>query len=127
LVEADRTAEQNDDGASDEAVKELAAKLVDQVRSFDFVARFDAGQFIVVLPQTGRAGAVEVAERIRPAVESHGFPGPRPGAGPVGIGVSALPQDGAEPDSLVAIAGRSLAGAQAQGGNRIGSRLDRAA
>src|SRR5262249_44095385 len=127
LVEADRTAAADEDGPSDEVIKELAAQLVQQVRSFDFVARFDAGQFIVVLPQTGRAGAIEVAERIRLAVEAHAFRGSRPGAVTGSIGVSALPRDGAAPKVLPAIAGRSLAAAQDVGGNRVQSRLDRAA
>ena len=127
LVEADRMAGQGDDGPGDEAIRELAARLVEQVRSFDFVARFDAGQFIVVLPQTGRAAAVEVAQRIRSAVETHRFRGSPSGAMTVSIGVSAFPKDGAEPEILAAIAGRSLAGAQNQGGNQVGSRMDRAA
>src|SRR5262245_16107317 len=75
LVEGDRTSEKSQGGPSDDVIKELAAQLVQQVRSFDFVARFDAGQLIVVLPQTGRAGAIEVAERIRLAVGAHAFRG----------------------------------------------------
>ncbi|HTO92513.1 MAG TPA: sensor domain-containing diguanylate cyclase [Candidatus Sulfotelmatobacter sp.] len=127
LVEADRALVENAGDASDELIRDLAAQLVRQVRSFDFVARFDAGQFIVVLPQTGRTGAVEVAERIRQAIEAHAFRRSRPGGVTVSIGISVLPENGAEPQVLVAVAGRSLAAAQGEGGNRVESRLDRAA
>jgi diguanylate cyclase (GGDEF)-like protein len=124
LVEADRMLEGSEGDPGDDLIKELAAQLVQQVRSFDFVARFDAGRFIVVLPQTGRTGAIEVAERIRMAVEARPFRGAKM---TVSIGISVLPQDGAEPELLVTIAGRSLAAAQSEGGNRVESRLDRAA
>ena len=123
LVEADPIQALVESGAAtpDDRIKELAAQLVPQVRSFDFVARFDAEQFLVVLPQTGRAGAVEVAERIRLAVETHAFAGARMGAITVSVGVSAFPQDGTETAMLLATAARSLAAARSQGGNRIDS------
>ncbi|MEO5618776.1 MAG: diguanylate cyclase [Candidatus Eisenbacteria bacterium] len=104
----------------DRWIKELAGRLVQQVRSFDFVARFDAGQFLVVLPQTPRSGALEVAERIRSAVETSTFSDAQPGAVTVSVGVSAFPQDGNEPAALIARAERALAEAQA-------AKLDRAA
>jgi diguanylate cyclase (GGDEF)-like protein len=128
LVEGDAVQSVVEAGAtaSDDRIKELAAQLVPQVRSFDFVARFDAGQFLVVLPQTGRPGAIEVAERIRLAVESHAFVGARTGAVTVSVGVAAFPQDGAEVPMLLATAARSLDGLRREGGNRIDSRLDRA-
>ncbi len=108
-------------------IKELAKLLVRQVRSFDFVARYGAGSFLVVLPQTPRSGGLEVAERIRSAVESHTFFEARPGAITVSLGVSAFPQEGTEPRILVANAERSLGAAQSEGGNRIDPTMDRAA
>lgn len=106
-------------------IKELAAELVKQVRSFDFVARFGAGQFMVVLPQTGRAGADEVAGRIRSAVVGRAFFESQPGALKVGVGVSAFPQEGSEPSVLVAKAQRAL-GIQKPGRSR-NSGFERAA
>jgi diguanylate cyclase (GGDEF)-like protein len=107
-------------------LQEVAAELVQQVRSFDFVARFGAGQFMVVLPQTGRSGAEEVAGRIRAAVAARAFFESQPGAITVGIGVSAFPQEGGEPSVLVAKAQRALAAGQKPARNR-GAGLDRAA
>jgi len=130
LVEADHFAtwdNSSDAATRDVRIRELAGVLVQQVRSFDFVARFDAGQFLVVLPQTPRDGAVEVAERIRAAVESGAFTDARAGDVTVSIGVSAFPQEGNEPAALVATATRSLTAAQRQGRNRVDAGLDRAA
>jgi len=127
LVEADQAMGRNEREPSDELIKELAAQLVRQVRSFDFVARFDAGQFIVVLPQTGRTGAVEVAERIRSTVETSAFFNARPGELTVSIGVSSFPQEGTEPGAVTTTAERSLATAQSEGGNRVDTGMDRAA
>ena len=101
-------------------LRELAERLVQQVRSFDFVARYGPGQFLVVLPQTPRSGAVEVAERIRTAIEGSAFLESQPGAVTVTVGVSAFPQEGSEPAALIATAVRALAASR-------GSRLDRAA
>lgn len=108
-------------------LKELAARLVQQVRSFDFVARSGPGRFIVVLPQTPRVGAIEVAERIRAAVETQAFFETQPGALTVSIGLAAFPQEGDDPRVLLTTAERSLAAAQAQGSNRVDTGLDRAA
>jgi diguanylate cyclase (GGDEF)-like protein len=91
------------------------------VRSFDFVARYGSASFLVVLPQTGRSGASEVAERIRTAVEAHGFTGAKPGEITVSIGLSAFPQDGSSPRVLMTTVERSLAAAQSGGGNRVGA------
>jgi len=130
LVEADRFPvwlKSVGPAISDGRVKELAALLVQQVRSFDFVARFGSAQFLVVLPQTPRPGAVEVAERIRAAVQAAAFTDARAGEVTVSIGVSAFPREGAEPPALIATATRALAAAQRQGRNRVDSGLDRAA
>jgi diguanylate cyclase (GGDEF)-like protein len=117
-VEARASASGNLDGAT--WLKELAGRLVNHVRSFDFVARYRADQFLVVLPQTPGAGAADVAERIRAAVDGAAFAGAEPGAITVSVGVSSFPQDGSEPAALIARAERALAVAQA-------AKLDRAA
>lgn len=95
--------------------RELAGRLVQQVRSFDFVARLEGDRFLVVLPQTPRAGSAEVAERIRTAVQSSAFPGAAPGTVTVTIGLSSFPQDGNETRTLIATAERGLDAAGAAG------------
>jgi len=115
LVEPDgfRSWEDRSEGETrDRRIKEFAAHLVPQVRSFDFVARYGPGQFLVVLPQTPGGGATEVAERIKSAIESAAFSGAQPGEVTVSIGIAAFPKDGAEPEALIAMAARVLVIAQ---------------
>jgi diguanylate cyclase (GGDEF)-like protein len=55
-------------------LKEIARGLAEQVRSFDLVAKYGGDEFTIILPQTGREGAMIVAERIRATIAEHAFP-----------------------------------------------------
>jgi diguanylate cyclase (GGDEF)-like protein len=107
-------------------LRELASLLARQVRSFDLVARADGDGFMLVLPQTGKAGAKEVAERMRAAVEGNEF-----SAGPAGtitasFGVASFPRQGGDYKGLVASVERALGEARQRGPNCVYA-LDRAA
>ena len=51
----------------DEVLVMLAERLRDSVRSADTVARLGGEEFALLLPETGLAGALAVAERARSA------------------------------------------------------------
>jgi two-component system, cell cycle response regulator len=54
--------------AGDAVLRAFAALLVDKIRiDVDWVARFGGEEFVVVLPETDLAGALQVAERLRAA------------------------------------------------------------
>src|SRR5205085_12497342 len=57
----------------DSLLREIASLLATQVRSFDLLGRFEADEFMLIRPQTGREGAREMSERIRTAVALHAF------------------------------------------------------
>jgi two-component system cell cycle response regulator len=59
--------------AGDEVLAAVATLLQRTVRSVDMVARYGGEEFVVVLPETGRQGAVAFAERIREKVAACGF------------------------------------------------------
>jgi diguanylate cyclase (GGDEF)-like protein len=59
----------------DHVLRELASLLQREMRDLDTVARYGGEEFVVVLPETGTAGALHVAERLRQAVEQAGFAG----------------------------------------------------
>lgn len=54
----------------DEVIVTFTAVLNECVRSADFVARFGGEEFFIILPETGRAGAELLAERIRVAMQA---------------------------------------------------------
>jgi diguanylate cyclase (GGDEF)-like protein len=100
-------------------LKEVAGLLAQQVRSFDLMTRYGNDQFMAVLPQTGRQGALEVAERMRATVQQHAFSTTTAGAITISLGVSSFPQEGSEVQAVLSSVERALARAQQQGPNRI--------
>jgi diguanylate cyclase (GGDEF)-like protein len=60
--------------AGDECLKSVAKALIQCYRAGDLVARYGGEEFAMVLPQTDRAGAVQVAERARAAVAAAALP-----------------------------------------------------
>lgn len=59
--------------AGDRVLKHMARELRDQVRTQDFFGRFGGEEFVVLLPDTARAGAVELAEKLRRHMETRRF------------------------------------------------------
>lgn len=57
----------------DLALREFARVLNESVRSIDIVGRYGGDEFLVVLPETSAAAALEVAERVRARIQSAGF------------------------------------------------------
>ncbi len=59
--------------AGDDVLASVATLLQRAVRSVDMVARYGGEEFVVVLPETGRQGAMAFAERVRDRIATHGF------------------------------------------------------
>jgi len=59
----------------DEVLKHLAQLMCSQLRDVDLCARFGGEEFVVVMPDTGTSGAVEVAEKLRGVIESESWDG----------------------------------------------------
>lgn len=102
--------------AGDEVLKDTARLLVKHSRSFTILARRDGDDFVAILANTPKAGAVTYAERIRGVIEKHPF---APGAVTACFGVAALPADAASAEELMAKAARALNEAKRLGRNRV--------
>lgn len=98
---------------------ELGLVLTRQVRSFDLLGRHGAHGFMMVLPQTDAAGALETAERLREAIARRPFPLVGEGGVTVSMGVATFPEDAEEPRDLPAAAERALDEARRRGGNCV--------
>ena len=108
--------------AGDEVLKRLAFILVENVREVDTVARYGGEEFVVVLPQTDKKHAEQVAEKIRSIVASTKFPNAETqpkGKLTVSIGVACLPMDGHTPAEIVLSADNALYKAKGEGRNKV--------
>ncbi|CCG07424.1 sensor domain-containing diguanylate cyclase [Pararhodospirillum photometricum] len=106
----------------DECLRTVAQAIEAQIfRQGDLAARYGGEEFAILLPNVDLAGALQVAERVRAAVEALHLPhGGRPDGGPVTLSIGAasgVPWDG--PDILIATADEALYTAKRAGRNRV--------
>jgi len=106
--------------AGDTVLIELARRLTEAVREVDVVARWGGDEFTLLLPKTGLAGALLLAEKIRAAAGTAPF---RIDTGAlditISIGVAAFPEHGSSGKELVAAADGAMYRAKANGRNRV--------
>ena len=105
----------------DRVLKAVAATLQGGVRSIDLAARYGGEEFALVLPETSKAEAIIVAEKVRKSVESQRLMGKGPAGDPVTIslGVATFDEDGDAPGKLIQAADRRLYQAKKSGRNRV--------
>lgn len=106
--------------AGDAVLREVARRLATLVRSVDRVARFGGEEFALVLMQTDRTAALEVARRVCAGVEREPvLVGETLALNiTVSAGVAALREDGKLGSELVAAADKALYAAKGRGRNR---------
>ncbi|MGE7993155.1 diguanylate cyclase [Pseudomonas sp. NPDC089554] len=105
--------------AGDKVLKIVADQLRKRLRGRDFIARFGGEEFVMLLPQTSPAAALQVAEALRAAVEAcpFHFKGERVVI-TTSIGVSTF-RSGERPDQVLKRADEALYRAKDQGRNRV--------
>ncbi|HXT97541.1 MAG TPA: sensor domain-containing diguanylate cyclase [Polyangia bacterium] len=103
----------------DEVLRRVAAILKASARKIDITARYGGEEFAIVLEGTDRAGAFQLAERIRQEVAQQSFASPQ-GAfqATLSIGVAGYPDDAREKAEIIARADQSLYAAKHGGRNR---------
>src|SRR5215475_9934488 len=110
--------------AGDDILRELAARLLRQVRSVDLVARLGGEEFVAVMPETSLTGATTVAERLRVAVAAEPFTIKASGESlPVTISIGVAASDDVDEDveMLLKRADDALYAAKNGGRNRVAS------
>lgn len=105
--------------AGDALLKDGAAVMTQHVRDEDSMGRWGGEEFIGLLPETGKAVAIEIAERLREKVADinvsvHG----RQLSTTISIGIATFPDDGDDVDSLLRTADVALYEAKRAGRNR---------
>jgi diguanylate cyclase (GGDEF)-like protein/PAS domain S-box-containing protein len=126
MVDADHFKHINDTfghDAGDTVLRRMVAVMQGELRQVDLVGRFGGEEFGVILPQTSLSGAVQVAERMRAAIQASPM---SENGGPdkvtVSIGVAGTRgKANFQPalDALVKEADQALYTAKRQGRNRV--------
>ncbi len=105
----------------DDVLRIVADLLRKGSRLTDIVARYGGDEFMIVLPNTSKETASEIAERLRRAVEAYPFLLGESIVTTVtlSVGVAASPDDGDMVDALVDAVDRAQYTAKRSGGNKV--------
>lgn len=106
--------------AGDDVLRQVSKKLVAGVRNVDVVARYGGEEFAILLPQTSLAGATDLADRLRHAVEVQPvkFKGEELGV-TISLGVASYPDAVRSRETLFRSADRALYEAKKAGRNCV--------
>jgi diguanylate cyclase (GGDEF)-like protein len=108
----------------DKILKDIAETLLKTIRSMDVIARYGGDEFMVILPETREAGAVDIAERLRTSLykavtinPEAAVPGPC--ALTASIGIACYPEHGDTVELLLDNVDKALYRAKSKGKNRV--------
>jgi len=101
----------------DSVLRQVATALRECGREYDTVARYGGEEFAAVLPGCSSALALQVAERLRRAVEESGADVPVTAS----AGVATYPYDGVDAGSLLQAADQALYASKRSGRNAVRS------
>jgi diguanylate cyclase (GGDEF)-like protein len=102
----------------DEVLAGLGALMRSELRGSDFAGRSGGEEFIVMLPDTDRSGALKVAEHLRQALHSLSVPGVSREI-TASFGVATYPDDALDGETLMRLADRALYAAKQGGRDRV--------
>lgn len=101
---------------------ELARLFIGTVRETDSVARYGGEEFAIVLPDTYKIDAKEIAERVRRVVEAANASDPTGeeiSSTTVSLGLATFPGDATDVGGLVQCADKAMYRAKGDGKNRV--------
>jgi diguanylate cyclase (GGDEF)-like protein len=114
----------------DEVLRTIGTVLSSESRGVDEPARYGGEEFAVALPETGLAGALELAERIRARIESEAIPRVE-GSGTLritaSVGAASIPDSADSARTLIAAADAALYEAKRSGKNTVSGAPEKSA
>jgi diguanylate cyclase (GGDEF)-like protein len=122
MIDIDNFKRINDEyghGAGDVCLREVADKIVKNIRKVDTAAKWGGEEFTVLLPNTRKGNAVTPASRIRDAISTHKF-STVTGQVTASIGIACVPDASIDTfDKFIHAADLAMYEAKTRGGNRI--------
>ncbi|MFN8658416.1 MAG: diguanylate cyclase [Candidatus Obscuribacterales bacterium] len=101
----------------DEVIRHVAKVIKGALRDIDVPARYGAEEFAILLPETPKQNAADVAERLRHTIKSNPVPGI--GMVTVSIGMAAFPEIAESAVKLLNLAEEALDVAKYEGRDRV--------
>ncbi|MGN6377796.1 MAG: GGDEF domain-containing protein [Gaiellales bacterium] len=107
--------------AGDAVLHAIGQTVLSMIREIDVAARYGGEEFAILLPQTGREGAAQLAQRLRGAIAERDivFAGTPVEGVTASFGVAAGPEDGVTQLDLIASADAALYEAKRGGKNDV--------
>lgn len=106
----------------DVLLKRLSDLVKDNFQATDIVARYGGEEFAVLMLETTKKQAIDIAEKLRHMIEWLKFPKEETQPGKkltVSIGVSGCPEDGGSPEEVLQAADDALMSAKMSGKNKV--------
>jgi diguanylate cyclase (GGDEF)-like protein len=123
LIDCDDFKRVNDSrghSVGDQVLRQVAQRLQKSLRPSDHLGRIGGDEFLVLLPDTGAAEAVRVAQRLRLAVAAQPLREPGGAVGlTISLGLAVLTDGDGALDDVVARTDASLHGSKCRGKNRL--------
>lgn len=106
----------------DALLKDVASLLRSKLRAGDIPCRYGGDEFLVILPEVDKPGALNIAQRLRREVSAHFTPtegDPNCDRLTLSIGVATFPEDADNPTELLRCADQALYRAKQMGRDRV--------
>ncbi len=108
--------------AGDRLLRELAAIIKSSIRNIDIPCRYGGEEFVIILPETDKKGAMVIAQKLVEKIRSHPFPycEQQPlGFVSASLGLATFPDDATEKDELIQVADEALYAAKRGGKDQV--------
>jgi diguanylate cyclase (GGDEF)-like protein len=107
--------------AGDKVLQIISGLIKNLLRQTDIIGRYGGDEFLLILPQTSKKGAIEIAERIHSAVKDYDMHigVERPVKTTVSLGVAQFDIDEEDINNLIKRADNALYIAKGRGRNRV--------
>jgi len=108
----------------DQVLMEVTRRLFSILRKVDEIFRYGGDEFVMLLPQTEKTGAITLALRVAQVIAEQPFAGDPPIFLTLSIGIASYPEDAQTPEDLFAVADRRLHQSKAQQRGQVTWRED---